>query len=97
MLRMGIAPCSPFSVTAECMTEGGRGCCSAMWRCPHASSPLSHLHSHPSFIHPPTHASAAKLARQFPAVRLHTHLAENEQDIEFSLKTYGCRPGGYLQ
>ena len=45
----------------------------------------------------PRHAAAAQLARQYPAVRLHTHLAENSQDIEYSLKTYGCRPGGYLE
>lgn len=41
-------------------------------------------------------AAAAKLARQYPAVRLHTHLAENQQDIDYSNNTYGCRPGGYL-
>ncbi|KAL4422529.1 hypothetical protein ABPG75_008726 [Micractinium tetrahymenae] len=61
MLRVGIAPCSPFSVTNECMIE------------------------------------AAKLARRYQHVRLHTHLAENSQDIEFSERTYGCRPGGYLE
>lgn len=61
MLRVGIAPCSPFSVTNECM-EG-----------------------------------AAKLARQYEQVRLHTHLAENQQDIDFCQQTYGCRPGKYLE
>ncbi|EFN55990.1 hypothetical protein CHLNCDRAFT_145361 [Chlorella variabilis] len=61
MMRVGIAPCSPFSVTNDCM-EG-----------------------------------AAKLARQYQQVRLHTHLAENHQDITYSEKTYGCRPGRYLQ
>lgn len=60
MLRIGIAPCSPFSVTKECMV------------------------------------GAARLARQYPHVRLHTHLAENQQDIDYSQKTCGCRPGGYL-
>lgn len=44
----------------------------------------------------PVH-SAAKLARQYQQVRLHTHLAENHQDITYSEKTYGCRPGRYLQ
>ena len=44
-----------------------------------------------------TCAAAAKLARQYEHVRLHTHLAENTQDIEYSLKTYGCRPGRYLE
>lgn len=61
MLRVGIAPCSPFSVTNDCMV------------------------------------AAATLARQYEHVRLHTHLAENQQDIDFSEKTYGCRPGGYLK
>ncbi|GAB4815977.1 hypothetical protein N2152v2_003023 [Parachlorella kessleri] len=61
MVRVGIAPCSPFTVTNDCMVQ------------------------------------AAELARQYPAVRLHTHLAENTQDIEFSEKQYGCRPGPYLQ
>ncbi len=41
--------------------------------------------------------TAAKLARQYQQVRLHTHLAENQQDITYSEKTYGCRPGRYLQ
>jgi cytosine/adenosine deaminase-related metal-dependent hydrolase len=41
--------------------------------------------------------AAARLARQYEQVRLHTHLAENIQDIEYSEKTYGCRPGRYLE
>lgn len=61
MLRVGVAPCSPFSVTDDVM----RG--------------------------------AAALAAAHPDVRLHTHLAENQEDIDFSLKTYGCRPGEYIR
>ncbi|TPX37697.1 hypothetical protein SmJEL517_g00736 [Synchytrium microbalum] len=60
MIRIGIAPCSPFSVDKEAMIE------------------------------------AATLAKKYPAVMLHTHLAENDQDIAFSLAKYGCRPGEYL-
>ena len=30
-------------------------------------------------------------------VRLHTHFAENSEDDEFSLATFGCRPFEYLQ
>jgi cytosine/adenosine deaminase-related metal-dependent hydrolase len=41
--------------------------------------------------------AAAKLARQYEQVRLHTHLAENQQDIDFCQQTYGCRPGKYLE
>jgi hypothetical protein len=40
---------------------------------------------------------AARLARQYEGVRLHTHLAENQEDVDFSLKVYGCRPGQYIK
>ena len=40
---------------------------------------------------------AARLARQYPGVRLHTHLAENQEDIDFSQKEYNCRPGAYIK
>ena len=39
---------------------------------------------------------AADLARAYH-VNLHTHLAENEKDIEFSLATFGQRPGAYAE
>ena len=38
--------------------------------------------------------SAAKLARQYENVRLHTHLAENQEDIDYCQKTFQCRPRG---
>ncbi|WP_159965870.1 8-oxoguanine deaminase [Profundibacterium mesophilum] len=60
MLRVGIAPCSPFSVSRELMRD------------------------------------AAILARD-KGVRLHTHLAENEEDVAYSLERFGCRPGQYAQ
>jgi cytosine/adenosine deaminase-related metal-dependent hydrolase len=60
MCRVGIAPCSPFSVSRDLMRE------------------------------------AAVLARD-KGVMLHTHLAENEEDIAYSLETFGCRPGQYAQ
>lgn len=41
--------------------------------------------------------SAAKLARQHPGVRLHTHLAENIEDIEYMERTFKCRPGEYIK
>ncbi|SLN25851.1 8-oxoguanine deaminase [Pseudoruegeria aquimaris] len=60
MLRVGLAPCSPFSVSRDLMRE------------------------------------AALLARD-KGVMLHTHLAENEEDIAYSLETFGCRPGQYAE
>ncbi len=60
MLRIGLAPCSPFSVSRELMRD------------------------------------TANLARD-KGVRLHTHLAENDEDVAYSLDTFGCRPGVYAQ
>ncbi|KUF11199.1 8-oxoguanine deaminase [Pseudoponticoccus marisrubri] len=60
MVRVGLAPCSPFSVSRELMRD------------------------------------AALLARD-KGVMLHTHLAENDEDIAYSLETFGCRPGQYAE
>ncbi|MDV4146059.1 8-oxoguanine deaminase [Shimia sp. FJ5] len=60
MCRVGIAPCSPFSVSRELMRD------------------------------------AALLARE-KGVMLHTHLAENDEDIAYSLEKFGCRPGQYAE
>ena len=60
MVRVGVAPCSPFSVSRELMRD------------------------------------AALLARD-KGVRLHTHLAENDEDIAYSLEMFGCRPGQYAE
>lgn len=60
MLQIGLAPCSPFSVTQNLMRE------------------------------------TATLARD-KGVRLHTHLAENAEDVAYSLERFGCRPGEYAQ
>ena len=60
MLRVGVAPCSPFSVSRELMRD------------------------------------AAVLARD-KGVMLHTHLAENDEDIAYSLSQFGCRPGQYAE
>ena len=60
MIRIGLAPCSPFSVTRELMKD------------------------------------TALLARD-KGVTLHTHLAENEEDIAYSLEKFGCRPGQYVE
>lgn len=60
MCRVGLAPCSPFSVSRDLMRE------------------------------------TAVLARD-KGVMLHTHLAENEEDIAYSLSAFGCRPGQYAE
>ncbi len=60
MVRVGIAPCSPFSVSRGLMQD------------------------------------AAALARD-KGVMLHTHLAENDEDIAYSLEMFGCRPGQYAE
>ena len=61
MLRMVLAPCSPFSVSHDLMRE------------------------------------AAALARSYPGGRLHTHLAENKSDVDYSLEKFGMRPGDYAE
>lgn len=60
MIRVGVAPCSPFSVSRELMRD------------------------------------AAILARQY-GVGLHTHLAENAEDVAYSLERFGVRPGQYAE
>ncbi|WP_395543451.1 8-oxoguanine deaminase [Neotabrizicola sp. sgz301269] len=60
MVRVGLAPCSPFSVSRELMRD------------------------------------AALLARD-KGVMLHTHLAENDEDIAYSQANFGCRPGQYAE
>ena len=59
MLRITLAPCSPFSVSQSLMRE------------------------------------SAALARTYPGVRLHTHLAENNSDVDYSLEKFGVTPGDY--
>ena len=60
MCRVGLAPCSPFSVSRELMRD------------------------------------TALLAAD-KQVMLHTHLAENVQDIAYSEAHFGCRPGQYAE
>lgn len=60
MCRVGLAPCSPFSVSRDLMRE------------------------------------TAVLARD-KGVMMHTHLAENDEDISYSQEVFGCRPGEYAE
>jgi len=61
MLRIGLAPCSPFSVTSDLMRE------------------------------------SAALARQYPLVNLHTHLAETKDEERYCLEMFGKRPIDYAE
>lgn len=61
MLRIVLAPCSPFSVSQDLMKE------------------------------------SAAMARSYPGVRLHTHLAENKGDVEYSLSKFNLIPGDYAE
>lgn len=60
MLRIVVAPCSPFTVSQDLMRE------------------------------------SAALARSY-GVNLHTHLAENDNDIAYGLEQFGQRPGDYAE
>jgi cytosine/adenosine deaminase-related metal-dependent hydrolase len=40
---------------------------------------------------------SAALARSYPGIRLHTHLAENKSDIDYSLATFGMTPSDYAE
>jgi 8-oxoguanine deaminase len=61
MLRMTLAPCSPFSVSTDLMRE------------------------------------SAAMARSYTSVRLHTHLAENQSDVDYSLAKFGMTPDDYAE
>nr|WP_325249269.1 8-oxoguanine deaminase [Amylibacter sp.] len=60
MVRIVMAPCSPFSVSTGLMKD------------------------------------SALLARD-KGVMLHTHLAENDEDVAYSQEKFGCRPGQYAE
>jgi 8-oxoguanine deaminase len=61
MLRIVLAPCSPFNVSEDLMRE------------------------------------SAAMARSYAGVRLHTHLAEDQSDIDYSLAHFGLSPGDYAE
>src|SRR4029079_4848793 len=60
MVRIALAPCSPFTVTTRLLEQ------------------------------------TAELAERLD-VRLHTHLAENSEDDEYSIAHFGCRPVEHLE
>jgi cytosine/adenosine deaminase-related metal-dependent hydrolase len=61
MLRIVLAPCSPFSVSQDLMRE------------------------------------SAAMARSYAGVRLHTHLAETQGDVDYSLSKFNLIPGDYAE
>jgi cytosine/adenosine deaminase-related metal-dependent hydrolase len=60
MRQVALAPCSPFSVSADLMRE------------------------------------SAKLAREL-GVRLHTHVAETRDEVQYTLEKFGMRPLDYME
>ena len=61
MVRIGLAPCTPFVVTKELMRE------------------------------------SAALARAYPNVTLHTHVAETRDEIDYCHRRFGQRPAQYME
>ncbi|KXS13602.1 cytosine deaminase and related metal-dependent hydrolase [Gonapodya prolifera JEL478] len=51
----------------------------------------------PFSVTPDLMRSSARLARTYPKVHLHTHLAENQNDIDYSEATFARRPGEYAE
>jgi 8-oxoguanine deaminase len=51
----------------------------------------------PFSVSPALMRESAALARSYPGVRLHTHLAESKSDVAYSLATFGKTPGEYVE
>jgi 8-oxoguanine deaminase len=51
----------------------------------------------PFSVSPALMRESAALARSYARVRLHTHLAENKADVEYSLATFRKTPGEYAE
>ncbi len=51
----------------------------------------------PFSVSPDLMRESAALARAYPGVRLHTHLAESERDVQYSMERFGLTPGQYAE
>ena len=51
----------------------------------------------PFSVTPDLMRESAQMARAYPGVRLHTHLAENISDVEYSQEKFGLSPGDYAK
>ena len=51
----------------------------------------------PFSVSPALMRESAALARSYPGVRLHTHLAESKPDVDYSLAIFGLTPGDYAE
>jgi 8-oxoguanine deaminase len=63
----------------------------------HAMTRLTLAPCSPFSVSPALMRESAALARSFPGVRLHTHLAESQPDVAYSLATFGLTPGRYAE
>ncbi len=63
----------------------------------HAMTRVTLAPCSPFSVSPALMRETARMARSFAGVRLHTHLAENRSDVEYSLATFGLSPGDYAE
>jgi cytosine/adenosine deaminase-related metal-dependent hydrolase len=63
----------------------------------HAMTRMTLAPCSPFSVSPNLMRESAALARSYPGVRLHTHLAETELDVKFSLETFGMTPGEFAE
>ncbi|MEJ1964114.1 MAG: 8-oxoguanine deaminase [Gammaproteobacteria bacterium] len=63
----------------------------------HAMTRVTLAPCSPFSVSPDLMRETAALARSYDGVRLHTHLAENRSDVEYSLATFGLSPGAYAE
>jgi 8-oxoguanine deaminase len=63
----------------------------------HSMTRLTLAPCSPFSVSPALMRESAALARSFPGVRLHTHLAESKPDVAYSVATFGLTPGRYAE